>query len=95
MTAKPITRKPEAWRKFSGNRVSSPVVSDWTNNGGPGSPRRRFGYFAAEGKVTRAGARNNLKQPKILIKRSSEDVSSDKNPRRRPPAKETRKDHSL
>ena len=26
--------------------------------GGPGSPRRRFGYFAAEGKVTRAGARN-------------------------------------
>ena len=34
--------------------------------GGPGSPRRRFGYFAAEGKVTRAGARKIPKQPEVL-----------------------------
>ena len=31
------------------------IRTDWVNRG-PGSPRRRFGYFAAEGKVTR-GAR--------------------------------------
>ena len=35
---------------------------------GPGCPRRRFGYFAAEGKVTRAGARNTPKQPARLMK---------------------------
>ena len=44
---------------------------------GPGCPRRRFGYFAAEGKVTRAGARNTPKQPEGLIKGDSEDPSSD------------------
>ncbi len=44
---------------------------------GPGRPRRRFGYFAAEGKVTRAGARNTPKQPEGLIKGDSEDLSSD------------------
>ena len=44
---------------------------------GPGRPRRRFGYFAAEGKVTRAGARNTPKQPEGLIKGDSEDPSSD------------------
>ena len=49
---------------------------------GPGCPRRRFGYFAAEGKVTRAGARNLPCQPGGLKKRHSEDPSSDKTPRR-------------
>ena len=47
---------------------------------GPGCPRRRFGYFAAEGKVTRAGARNTPKQPEGLIKGDSEGLSSDKIP---------------
>ena len=53
---------------------------------GPGCPRRRFGYFAAEGKVTRAGARNTPEQPEELIKRHSEEPSSD-----HPPAAEVRR----
>ena len=53
---------------------------------GPGCPRRRFGYFADEGKVTRAGARNTPEQPEELIKRHSEEPSSDQPPCRRGPA---------
>ena len=34
-------------------RRISPQASDWAKRG-PGEPRRRFAYFAAEGKVTRA-----------------------------------------
>ena len=41
------------------------MASDWIKRG-PGEPRRRFGYFAAEGKVTRAGARKIPKQPEVL-----------------------------
>ena len=32
---------------FSGDRVSPLIVSDWTNNGGLGSPQRFFGDFCA------------------------------------------------
>ena len=56
---------PAALWKFSGNWVSPLQASDWTKRG-PGEPRRRFGYFAAEGKVTRAGARKIPKQLEVL-----------------------------
>ena len=44
---------PKESGRFCGCAASSPEASDWENRG-PGCPRRRFGYFAAEGKVTRA-----------------------------------------
>ena len=44
---------PKESGRFCGCAASSPEASDWENRG-PGGPRRRFGYFAAEGKVTRA-----------------------------------------
>ena len=42
---------PAAWQKFSGNRESPLMASDWTNNGGLGSPQRAFAYFSRVGKV--------------------------------------------
>ena len=38
MTAAPITREPEAPRKFSGNRVSPLQASDWAKSGDRGVP---------------------------------------------------------
>ena len=46
---------PKESGRFCGCAASSPEASDWENRG-PGCPRRRFGYFAAEGKVTRVRA---------------------------------------
>ena len=51
--------------QFSGCAAARLIPADWANKGGLGSPQRRFGYFAAEGKVTRAGARNTPSRLKV------------------------------
>ena len=90
----PLARGPTGEVRDPPHRLrgaSRPAVFQWQlgispdgvrlgKHWGPGCPRRRFGYFAAEGKVTRAGARNTPKQPEGLIKGDSEDLSSDKIP---------------
>lgn len=51
----PQIRCPKESGGFSGCAASSPEASDWENRG-PGCPRRRFGHFFAEEKVTRVRA---------------------------------------